>query len=79
MKKWLSVKTLANKQFKEIMDRVSKRKDVPLVKIKQVSIRVTLNTVFLAKHFARKAKKPMTTFLAELIAEVLQRMWKVTE
>ncbi len=77
MKKKISVNNLTDQQFDEIMGKVSKRKDVPLIKSEQVNMRLSPDIVFVAKQLAKRAKKPMTTFLAELLAEDLLRIWKV--
>jgi len=77
MKKKFSVNDLTDRQFEEIMENVSKRKNIPLIKSEQVNMRLSPDIVFVAKQLAKRAKKPMTTFLAELLSEDLLRMWKV--
>ena len=77
MKKKISVNDLTSRQFEEIMDNVSKRKNVPLIKSEQVNMRLSPDIVFVAKQLAKRAKKPMTTFLAELLSEDLLRIWKL--
>jgi predicted DNA binding CopG/RHH family protein len=77
MKKKFSVNDLTDRQFEEIMKNVSKRKNIPLIKSEQVNMRLPPDIVFVAKQLAKRAKKPMTTFLAELLSEDLRRMWKV--
>ncbi len=77
MKKKITVNKLTDRQFEEIMENVSKRKNVPLIKSEQVNMRLSPDIIFVAKQLAKRAKKPMTTFLAELLSEDLLRMWKV--
>ncbi len=79
MKKRTSVNDLTNRQFEEIMENASKRKNVPLIKSEQVNMRLSPDIVFMAKELSKRAKKPMTTFLAELLSEDLMRMWKVAK
>ncbi len=59
------------------MGKVSKRTDIPLIKSKQLNMRLTPDLIFIAKNLAKKAGKPMTAYLAELLRENLQRLWKI--
>ena len=79
MAKKTSVNNLTDDQFEEIMGRASARKDIPLVKSEQVNMRLSPDIVRMARHLAKKAGRPLTTFLAELIAEDLRRLWKVAK
>lgn len=79
MRKKIAVNELSDNQFHEIMESVSKKKGVPIIKSEQVNMRLSPDLVFMAKKLAQRAKKPMTTFLTELLSEDLRRMWKVAK
>jgi len=77
--KSISVNNLTHAQVEEIMNKVSKRKDIPLLKTEQVNMRLSPDLLFIAKKLAKRAGKPVTTFLSELIGEDLHRIWKVVK
>ncbi len=77
MKKKVTVNSLSDDDFNEIMSNVSKKKNVPMIKSEQVNMRLSPAVIAIAKRLAIKAKKPLTTFLSELLVEDLERMWKV--
>jgi predicted DNA binding CopG/RHH family protein len=77
--KKISVNDLTDAQFEEIMNKASKKRDVPLLKTAQVNMRLSPDLLFIAKKLAKRAKKPVTTFLAELLGEDLNRLWKVVK
>lgn len=79
MKKKTSVNSISDKDFQEIMDKVSTKKNVPLIKSEQVNMRLSPSVIFMAKKMASKAGKPLTTFLSELLIEDLERLWKVAK
>ena len=79
MKKKVSVNSLTDDQFREIMESAAKKKNIRLVKSEQVNMRLAPDLIFVAKELAHRAKKPMTTFLTELLADDLRRMWKVVK
>ncbi len=74
-----SVNDLTDEQFNEIMAKVSRRKDIPLIKSEQVNMRLSPTVVNMARHLAKKAGRPLTTYLAELLSEDLERLWKVAK
>ncbi|MFZ4405408.1 MAG: hypothetical protein ACOYOK_15015 [Pseudobdellovibrionaceae bacterium] len=74
-----SVNSLTDIQYQKIMDKVSKRKDITLLKSEQVNMRLSRDILFIAKALAKKAKKPVTTFLTELLVEDLKRIWSVAK
>ena len=77
--KKITVNELTDAQFEEIMNKASKRKDIPLLKSEQVNMRLSPDLLFIAKKLAKRARKPVTTFLAELLGEDLHRIWKVVK
>ncbi len=79
MGKKISVTNLTDKQFEDIMEQVSKRTDVPLLKSEQVNMRLSPDIVYMARQLAKKAGRPVTSFLAELLTEDLRRLWKVAK
>ncbi len=76
-KKTASVNQISDADFQEIMSAVDKKKKVPLVKSEQINMRLSPDVVKVAKELAKRAGKPMTTFLSELLREDLLRIWKL--
>lgn len=79
MGKKLSVNNLSDSQFEEIMDRVAQRTDIPHLKTEQVNMRLSPDVMRMAKRLAKKAGRPFSTFLAELVTEDLRRIWRVAK
>jgi predicted DNA binding CopG/RHH family protein len=79
MKKKISVNTISDKDFQEIMGGVIAKKNVPLIKSEQVNMRLSPSVILMAKKLALKAGKPLTTFLSQLLIEDLERLWKVAK
>jgi predicted DNA binding CopG/RHH family protein len=77
MKKKLSVKNLTKHQFDEIMEQVDKNKNIPVIKSEQINMRLSPDILNMAKLLAKRAGKPVTTFLADLLAEDLRRIWQL--
>ena len=77
IKKNISINDLTKNDFEEIMDKASKKKNVPMIKSEQVNMRLTPDILKIAKELAKRSKKPMTTFLSELLIEDLNRIWKL--
>lgn len=76
-KKALSVNQLSDEDFKEIMSSVDKKKKVPVVKSEQINMRLSPDVLSVAKELAKRAGKPTTTFLSDLLKEDLLRIWKL--
>jgi predicted DNA binding CopG/RHH family protein len=76
-KKNISVNDLSKNDFEEIMERSSKKKNVPLIKSEQVNMRLSPDILKIAKELAKRSSKPMTTFLSDLLIEDLKRIWKL--
>ena len=76
-KKSLSVNQLSNEDFTEIMSAVDKKKKNPVVKSEQINMRLSPDVVSVAKELSKRAGKPMTTFLSDLLKEDLVRIWKL--
>ena len=76
-KKTVSVNQISDSDFQEIMSAVDKKKKVPLVKSEQINMRLSPDVVKVAKELARRAGKPTTTFLSDLLREDLLRIWKL--
>lgn len=76
-KKTFSVNQLSNEDFKEIMTSVDKNKKVPVVKSEQINMRLSPDILNVAKELAKRAGKPTTTFLSDLLKEDLLRIWKL--
>ena len=77
-KKNLSVNQLSEEDFHEIMSSVHKKKKVPVVKSEQINMRLSPEVVKVAKELAKRAGKPTTTFLADLLREDLLRIWRLS-
>ncbi len=76
-KKNISVNQLGKNGFEEIMSAVEKKKNGPLIKSEQINMRISPEVVKVAKELAKRAGKPTTTFLSDLIREDLLRIWKL--
>lgn len=76
-KKEISVNELTKNDFEEIMEKAIKKKNVPMIKSEQVNMRLTPDILKIAKELAKRSKKPMTTFLSDLLVEDLKRIWKL--
>jgi predicted DNA binding CopG/RHH family protein len=73
----LSVNKLTNEDFDEIMAAVNKKKKVAVVKSEQINMRLSPDVIEVAKKLAKRAGKPTTTFLSDLLKEDLLRIWKL--
>jgi len=71
------LETLTSKQIDEITAQSEKRKDVPIIKSSQVNMRVTSDLLTKIKKLAKAQGLPYTTFLTQLIAEDIERLWGV--
>lgn len=76
-KKVLSVNDLTKEDFEEITKAAKKKKNVPLIRSQQINMRMTEDLVKMAKVLAKRAGKPTTTFLSDLLREDLLRIWKL--
>jgi predicted DNA binding CopG/RHH family protein len=71
------LETLTNEQIELITARAESRGDVPIVKSRQVNMRLSPETLSRARRMAEAQGKPLTTFLASLLKEDIERLWKV--
>ncbi len=76
-KKVLSVNDLTKEDFEEITKAAKKKKNIPLIRSQQINMRMTEDLVKMAKVLAKRAGKPTTTFLSDLLREDLLRIWKL--
>jgi predicted HicB family RNase H-like nuclease len=60
-----------------ITKHAENRTDVPLVASKQVNMRLNPETMARARKLAAAQGKPVTTFLATLLNEDVERLWSV--
>ncbi len=71
------LESLSTEQIENITKRAEGRNDVPLLSSKQVNMRLSPETLNRAKRLAEAQGKPVTTFLASLLREDIERLWKV--
>jgi hypothetical protein len=77
-KKNVSVDQITDEDFDEIMSSVEKTKrKIPLIKSEQINMRLSPDVVKVARELAKRAGKPTTTFLSDLLKEDLLRIWKL--
>ena len=78
MKKTVSkLGQLTAKQIEEITRAAEKRNDVPLVRSKQVNMRLDSQHLEQGKLLAQAQGIPYTTFLTLLLREDIDRLWRV--
>ncbi len=70
------LETLTTKQIEAISKQAEAREDIPLVKSKQVNMRLSPETLNRARRLAKAQGKPVTSFLATLLKEDIERLWK---
>ena len=68
---------LTAKQIEEITQAADKRKNVPLVRSKQVNMRLDSDHLERGKLLAAAEGVPYTTFLTRLLKEDIDRIWRV--
>lgn len=68
---------LTAKQIKAITLAADKRNDVPLVKSKQVNMRLDSHHLEQGKLLAQAEGVPYTSFLTRLLREDIDRLWRV--
>lgn len=71
------LETLTSKQIEEITRAADKRKNVPLVRSKQVNMRLDTEHLEQGKLLADAEGVPYTTFLTRLLREDIDRIWRV--
>ena len=69
--------SLTNEDVDLITKHAENRTDVPLVASKQVNMRLNPETMARARKLAAAQGKPVTTFLANLLNEDVERLWSV--
>lgn len=68
---------LSNQQIESITKHAEKRSDVPLVKTRQVNMRIDTIHLERLRVLAEKTGEKYTTFLTRLLIEDIDRMWGV--
>jgi len=53
------------------------KKDIPLLKSQLINMRLSPDVFNMAKQLTKRAGKPVTTILADLLAEDLRRIWNL--
>ena len=71
------LESLSEGQIEAITKQAESRRDVPLMTSKQVNMRLSPEVLSRAKRLADAQGKPVTTFLASLLKEDIERLWKV--
>ena len=71
------LESLTAQQIESITKLAESRRDVPLMTSKQVNMRLSPEVISRAKRLAETQGKPVTTFLASLLKEDIERLWKV--
>lgn len=69
--------SLTSADVEQITKHAENRTDVPLVASKQVNMRLNPETMARARKLAAAQGKPVTTFLANLLMEDVERLWSV--
>ncbi len=69
--------SLTNADVDVITKHAENRTDVPLVASKQVNMRLNPETMARARKLAAAQGKAVTTFLANLLHEDVERLWSV--
>ena len=69
--------SLTSADVEQITKHAENRTDVPLVASKQVNMRLNPETMARARKLAAAQGKPVTTFLANLLNEDVERLWSV--
>jgi len=64
-------------QIESVTQKIAKKKNIPLVASKQVNMRLSPETMKRAKKLAELEGKAVTSFLAALLKEDIERLWKV--
>ena len=70
------LESLSSKQIEEITRAAEKRKDIPLVRSKQVNMRLDTESLERSKALAAAEGVPYTTFLTRLLREDIDRIWR---
>lgn len=68
---------LTAKQIEEITRAADNRNDVPLVRSKQVNMRLDSRHLEQSKLLAEAEGVPYTSFLTRLLREDIDRLWRV--
>ena len=76
-KKKIKLEDLSEIQIERITKNAEKKKNVPLVSSNQVNMRFDTVLLEKAKELAGIQGIPYTTFLAVLLKEDIERLWKV--
>lgn len=72
-----SLSKLTKKDIDAITLKASKKKNVPLIKIGQVNMRLDPIYVEKAKELASKCGEKYTTYIKNLVIEDIDRLWAV--
>ncbi len=72
-----SLDSLTDHDMQEIISKSTARTDIRLIASKQVNMRMNAEILAKAKKIAASQGKPVTTFLALLLHEDIDRLWKI--
>lgn len=75
--KKIKLEDITTDQIEEITKKAENKKNVPLVSSNQVNMRFDKNLLNKAKELAKVQGVPHTTFLATLLKEDIERLWKI--
>ena len=69
--------SLSVQEIESITKKISKKKNIRLVSSKQVNMRLSPEIMARAKKIALIEGKPVTSFLASLLREDIDRLWSL--
>jgi len=71
--------TLTPEEIEKVTKKIAKKRNVPLGLSKQVNMRLSPETMSRAKHLAATEGKAVTSYLAALLKEDIERLWRVAQ
>jgi predicted DNA binding CopG/RHH family protein len=66
---------LSPQEIESITKKIAKKKDIPLVKSKQINMRLSPDIMARAKKLALLEGRPVTSYLASLLKQDIERLW----
>jgi hypothetical protein len=76
-KKKMKLKDLTSDQIEAITKQAEKRKDIPLIKSKQINMRIDPVHLERIQIIAKQCGEKPTSLMARLLLEDINRLWKV--
>ncbi len=73
------LETLTPEEIEKVTKKIAKKRNVPLVLSKQVNMRLSPETMSRAKYLAAIEGKAVTSYLAALLKEDIERLWRVAQ